>query len=109
MAWELSVSGEVLEIISDRVNAMPRAWLVEVWSEIETSRYGETWDKEWEMIYRDALVSASKIDDQSLADAILEFTEQHRTSSNGGHYAHCCPYGCSAHLVPIEPMETDVD
>lgn len=111
MVWPLSHTPEAVANADDRIHALPRGTLVEIYGEW-LAAYND--DGEFdsqafdEAKYNAALAHAESLADDVLADYISERAIDHGLTTNGGHFLYACPSGC--HLVSFDsPTEDKID
>jgi hypothetical protein len=108
MAWEWSYSAEAYENVRENIFNQPREWLEVVWAEWcaldgPESEDGAGFNR---AKYELALTTAKHVlTKEALADDIWDRTKCHATCENGGHLAHCCPFGCICHMVSFDVEE----
>lgn len=113
MSWSWSHTSEAYENVRRQIESQPREWLETVWSEwvaaVPDERFGINFHADLDLRkYELALVRAKRKTDEQLAEFIWNKTESLATCTNGGHEAHCCPFGCGCHFVPFDaPAEVD--
>lgn len=103
MAWEWSHSPEAYSNARDNLHAESREFLEVAFAEVKASKPQEYGGHDLDLAeYEKQLEFAKTLASETLADAIWEFAEQHRTCENGGHEAHVCPHGC--HTVSFDDL-----
>ena len=104
MTWEWGHALEAYANCRDNVAAKPRDWLVTVFAEWNSRRQ---LDDSFSMVkYNRALKKAALLPDEVLADEIWNKMIEQRNCTNGGSYAHACPFGCGCHLVSFSKEGT---
>jgi len=109
MAWEWSHTEEAYEAVRTQIGQQPREWLEVVWAEwVTAKRVSSDMYSHAEFdnrTYATCLARAKGKTDDVLARCVWWWAEAYRTCTNGGHMAHCCPYGCMGHMLPFSPEE----
>lgn len=102
MEW--SHSNEAYANAQENVNRKDRDWLEVVFAEWRSyySCYSDRKNEFDEKKYNEALEEAKQITDDALAEYIWSKAEFQTTCENGGHQAHCCPFGCGCHMVSFD-------
>ena len=105
MAWSWSHTAEAYQNVKANIEAQPREWLKEVWSEWQAAiphpTHGIDFHATLDLPKYDAkIIEAETLDNETLAEYIWTRTEEFATCTNGGHEAWCCPFGC--HLLPFD-------
>lgn len=101
MSWTWSHTAEAYSNLLANISIQPREWLETVWCEWETARKHSTninFHAEFNQDTYTVLEARVKnIPDDQLILSIQEWTSEFATCTTGGHFAHCCPYGCGTH------------
>jgi hypothetical protein len=101
MAWEWSHTAEAYANAQARVQLLTKAELLTIlreWTYDDRERAGRRASFRLPPGLR-------RLHRDTLADLVWERMEQHRTCTNGGHRAYCCPDGC--HTVSFDPPIAD--
>lgn len=114
MSWEWSHTPEAYQNARDNLGRRSLKVLIEILAEWHASGQdtiysqvgldADLFHKEVKRLQAEA--KAGRLSKDSLADLIWEKMERLRTCTNGGHSAHCCPFGCGCHMVSFStPQE----
>jgi hypothetical protein len=114
MTWEWSHSEGAYSHAEQHIRSKPREWLEVVWAEwvaaVPHPQHGMAFHANLDSRkYQKALVRAKNKTDEELADLIWQKASELRNCTNGGWEAHCCPFGCSCHMVPFDRNVQDPD
>lgn len=107
MTWEWSHTHEAYAAAQRNVEKKEKEWLEVVYAEWKVHEIDQDcnfWDDE---AYENALIEAKELPDDTLAEFIWEQMSEQANCTNGGHEAHCCPYGCGCHMVPFNDEDDD--
>ena len=109
MSWSWSHSVEAYQAAENNMRDLPLEKLVIIlaeWKAAEPDEDGDTgFDQEK---YTDAIHSiqseleAGTLYKDMIEDDIWKRMSEQATCTNGGHEAHCCPFGCGCHLVGFD-------
>lgn len=58
--------------------------------------------------YPKSLIRVAAWTDGRINEFIWDRMEKLETCTNGGHEAHCCPFGCIPHMVPFDPVGVEL-
>jgi len=106
MTWEWSHSPEAYADAKRNLEEKDSDWLRTVYAEwkAHTSREDDEWAFNEEK-YKAALAEANTLTDEQMINFIWEQMSELANCTNGGHEAHCCPFGC--HMVPFHYQGED--
>lgn len=104
MSWSWSHTHEAYANVEKNIQLQPRQWLETVYAEWCALDNEDEHDESGFNLgrYTEALAVAKSMTDMELADFIWDKTNELRRCENGGHLAHCCPYGCLCHMVSFD-------
>ena len=103
MAWSWSHTDGAYINARENLNNLDREKLEVIFAEWKGKQ--AKWDNLHKHKYEKALVKAKTLPDDVLADFIWDKMEEQALCTNGGHEAHCCPFGCGCHMVSFSPEE----
>lgn len=108
MTWEWSHTPEAYENARQQLAAMDRETKEEIyaeWATVEDTEYPYSDGDFDEGLYTLALARAKEEHELALEEEIWQQAEELRNCTNGGHQLWACPFGCSPHLLPVDPPE----
>ncbi len=102
MTWEWSHTAEAYRDAETNLRDMPRDELVIIWAEWRACSDLDDRDYFDQEKYDAALNDSCALSDERLADDIWTQASELRECTNGGHFAHMCPYHCDPHNVAFD-------
>ena len=110
MSWSWSHTPEAYANAQANVQAQNKEWLEIVYAEWESQvPHDQGLDGFDNSKYNRAKRKAKKLPADVLAEYIWEKMSEQAVCDNGGHNAHCCPYGCGCHTVPFNLVQEGTD
>ncbi len=111
MSWEWSHSVEAYQAAERNLRKMPLGELAIILAEWRCNVPGAEDDDEGgfdQVRYESAIkqirsdLAKGRLHKEAICDDIWRRMEEQATCTNGGHQAHCCPFGCGCHMVDFD-------
>ena len=108
MTWSWSHTTEAYRDAEINLHALPLSTLQIIaaeWKAWDGDTFAPRFDSDK---YSHAGVELATWSQEDLADFVWEKMSDEDTGRNctdGGHFAHCCPFGCDPHLVAFDVEE----